>query len=93
MMIIITPQASPRAVPPRDRWGQQRLACRQIQAEGGKKKEKENAIKGKTLSKQASAKIQEGGGGSMRGAKEEAEQKNANSKRRKMRKQEMKNKD
>lgn len=61
--------------------------CRQIQAE---KKKKENAIKDKTLSKQASAKIQEEGK-SMRGAKEEAEQEkrvNANSKRRKQEKEE-----
>lgn len=42
-----------------DRWGQQRRMCRQIQATD-RKKEKENAIKDKTLNKQASAKIQEG---------------------------------
>lgn len=46
---------------------------------GRGKKEKENAIKDKTLSKQASAEIQEEGK-SMRGAKEEAEQKNSQSK-------------
>lgn len=89
MMIIRTCGA----VPARDRWGQQRLACRQIQAEGERgKKEKENAIKDKTLSKQASAKIQEEGK-SMRGAKEEAEQENRVKSNNKRRKQEMKNKD
>lgn len=54
--------------------------------------EKENAIKDKTLSKQASAKIQEEGE-SMRGAKEEAEQENRVKSNNKRRKQEMKNKD